>query len=195
MTEQNTAEIDHPAAAGRRAPEGLYGLMARFESAEALVKAAEAARLAGYRRMDGYSPIPIPELHAALGQRRSRLPLLVLLGGITGCLTGFFMQWFARNVHYPVNIGGKPLNAWPMFIPITFELTVLFAGLTCTFAMLALNGFPRYYHPVFNVPSFERATTDGFFLCIEATDEKFNIETTRQFLEGLHPAEVAEVAR
>lgn len=195
MSELTSSQVDQPAMAGRRAPEGLYGLMARFESAEALVHAAEKARLSGYRRMDGYTPIPVPELHHALGQRKSKLPFLVLLGGLTGCFAGFFMQWFSRNVHYPLNIAGKPLNAWPMFIPITFEMTILFAGLTCTFAMLALNGFPQPYHPVFNVPSFERASTDGFFLCIEAADEKFDIEATRQFLESLHPAEVSEVAR
>jgi hypothetical protein len=171
----------------------IYGLMAEFESPTALVEAAERARHAGYTHMDGFSPFPIEELTEALGVRPTRLPLLVLIGGIIGCLGGFFMQWYSAVVDYPVNIGGRPDNSWPMFMPVTFEMTVLIAGLTAVFAVLALNGLPMPYHPVFNVPRFALATRDRFFLCIEATDPRFDRAATREFLQGLHPREVSEV--
>ena len=171
----------------------IYGLMAEFESPTALVEAAERARLAGYKHMDAFSPFPIEELTEALGVRPTRLPLLVLIGGVIGCLGGFFMQWYSAVVDYPVNIGGRPDNSWPMFMPVTFEMTVLLAGLTAVFAVLALNGLPMPYHPVFNVPRFALATRDRFFLCIEATDPQFDRAATRDFLQGLHPREVSEV--
>src|SRR5207248_4576305 len=139
------------------------------------------------------SPFPIEELTEALGVRPTRLRLLVLVGGLVGCLGGFFMQWYSAVVDYPINVGGRPLNSWPMFMPVTFELTVLLAGLTAVFAVLALNGLPMPYHPVFNVPRFALATRDRFFLCIEATDPRFDRAATRAFLQGLHPREVSEV--
>lgn len=172
----------------------IYGLMAEFDSPTALVEAAERARLAGYRRMDAYTPIPIEELSEALGLRRTRLPLLVLLGGIGGCVGGFGLQYWASAIEYPLNVGGRPFNSWPQFIPITFETTVLGAALTCFFAMWALNRLPQPYHPVFNVPAFVRASSDRFFLCIEAADARFDREATWRFLEGLHPVGVSEVA-
>ena len=172
----------------------LYGLMAEFETPTALVAAAERARLAGYRRMDAYSPIPIEELSEALGLRRTRLPLLVLLGGIGGCIGGFGLQYWASALEYPLNVGGRPFVSWPQFIPITFETTVLGAALTCFFGMWALNKLPQPYHPVFNVPAFARASTDRFFLCIEAADPRFERDATLRFLEGLHPVGVSEVA-
>jgi hypothetical protein len=167
--------------------------MAEFESPTALVEAAERARLAGYKHMDAFSPFPIEELTEALGVRPTRLPLLVLIGGLVGCLGGFFMQWYSAAVDYPINVGGRPNNSWPMFMPVTFEMTVLLAGLTAVFAVLALNGLPMPYHPVFNVPRFALATRDRFFLCIEATDPRFDRAATREFLQGLHPREVSEV--
>jgi hypothetical protein len=172
----------------------MYGLMAEFDNPSALVAAAERARLAGYRRMDAYSPIPIEELSEALGLRRTRLPLLVLLGGIAGCLGGFGLQYWASALEYPVNVGGRPFNSWPQFIPITFETTVLGAALTCFFAMWALNRLPQPYHPVFNVPAFVRASSDRFFLCIEAGDPRFDRDATWRFLEELQPVGVSEVA-
>jgi hypothetical protein len=172
----------------------LYGLMAEFDHPKALVDAAEQARLAGYRHMDAYTPIPIEELSEALGLRRTRLPLLVLLGGIAGCLGGFGLQYWVSVMEYPLNVGGRPLNSWPQFIPITFETTVLGAALTCFFGMWGLNKLPEPYHPVFNVPEFVRASTDRFFLCIEATDPRFDRAATRNFLEGLHPVGVSDVA-
>jgi hypothetical protein len=171
----------------------IYGVMAEFESPTALVEAAHRAREAGYTRMDGFSPFPIEELTEALGVRPTRLPLLVLIGGLIGCFGGFFMQWYSAVVDYPINVGGRPFNSWPMFMPVTFEMTVLIAGLTTVLAVLGLNGLPQPYHPVFNVPRFALATRDRFFLCIEATDPLFDRARTKEFLRGLHPREVSEV--
>ena len=172
----------------------LYGLMAEFETPTELVEAAERARLAGYRRMDAYTPIPIEELSEALGLRRTRLPLLVLLGGIAGGLAGYGLQYWASAIEYPLNVAGRPFNSWPQFVPITFETTVLGAALTCFFAMWALNRLPQPYHPVFNVPAFARASSDRFFLCIEAADPRFDRDATLRFLQELHPVGVSEVA-
>jgi hypothetical protein len=172
----------------------LAGLMAGFEHDKDLLHAAQQARAAGYRNMDAYSPFPIKGLAGALGHGRSIIPLLVLVAGITGGLGGYFMQWYAMAVDYPLNIGGRPLHSWPAFIPITFELTILCAALSAIISMLALNRLPRPHHPVFNVPEFARASTDRFFLCIESSDPKFDLGATRKFLETLHPFLVAEVA-
>ncbi|MGE0444909.1 MAG: DUF3341 domain-containing protein [Vicinamibacterales bacterium] len=171
-----------------------FGLMAEFETAGALVAAANQARLAGYRKMDAYSPIPIHELDEALGLERTRLPKLVLLGGILGGLGGYGLQYWTQTTAYPLNIGGRPFHSWPQFIPVTFETTVLGAALTCFIGMWALNKLPMPYHPVFNVPAFARASTDRFFLCIEAADPRFDREKTTEFLKGLHPVGVSEVA-
>jgi hypothetical protein len=172
----------------------LYGLMAEFGSATELVHATEKARLAGYRKMDAYSPIPIEELSEALDLPRTRLPKLVFIGGVLGGLAGFGLETWASTLAYPMNIGGRPNLSWPQFIPVTFETTVLGAALSCFIGMWALNKLPQPYHPVFNVPEFERASTDRFFLCIEAADPRFNREGTAAFLENLHPLGVTEVA-
>src|SRR6478735_2766555 len=172
----------------------LYGLMAEFGTPTDLVAAAEKARLAGYRKMDAYSPIPIEELSEALGLPRTRLPKLVFLGGLLGGLGGYSLEYYCAAIGYPLNIGGRPLHSWPQFIPVTFETTVLGASLACFVGMWALNRLPQPYHPVFNVPAFARASTDRFFLCIEAVDPAFKLDGTRQFLEGLHPLGVSEVA-
>ena len=172
----------------------LYGLMAEFDTPDALVAAAEQARLAGYRKMDAYSPIPIEELNEALGLRRTRLPKLVFIGGLLGGIGGYGLEYFSAALAYPMNIGGRPFHSWPQFIPVTFETTVLGAALTCFVGMWALNRLPQPYHPVFNVPAFARASTDRFFLCIEAEDPAFALDATRRFLQGLHPVGVSEVA-
>ena len=179
-------------AAARRHPH-LHGLIAEFESPSALIEASRRAREAGYRRMDAYTPYPIHELAEALGLPRTKLPVLVLIGGALGCATGLAMQWFATAVHYPLNIGGRPLASWPSYIPITFELTVLFAAITAVLGMLGLNGLPMPYHPVFNVPRFALASRDRFFLCIETTDPLYDPEKTRAFLSSLGAREVTEV--
>ena len=175
-------------------PPTLYGLIAEFDSPTTLVAAAQRAYAEGYRKMDAYSPIPIEELNEALGLRRTRLPALVLLGGILGGLGGYALQLWTQAVAYPLNIGGRPLHSWPQFIPVTFETTVLGAALAAFVGMWAFNKLPMPYHPVFNVPAFARASTDRFFLCIEAADKKFDPHATRRFLEGLHPVGVSEVA-
>ena len=168
--------------------------MAEFDSPTSLVAAANRARLAGYQRMDAFSPIPIEELSEALGLRPTRLPRLVLIGGILGGLGGFALEVWTQAIDYPMNVGGRPLVSWPQYIPVTFETTVLGAALTCFVAMWALNRLPMPYHPVFNVTAFERASTDRFFLCIEAEDKQFDPVETRRFLEGLHPVGVSDVA-
>jgi hypothetical protein len=172
----------------------IHGLMAEFDDPNALVLAAASAHDAGYRRMDAYSPFPIEELDAALGSHRSRLPLIVLIGGVVGCVGGFLLQYWAAVIAYPVNVGGRPFNSWPAFIPVTFECTILGAALSAVLGMLALNGLPMPYHPVFNVPRFALASRNRFFLCIEAKDAKFDLDATRQFLEALKPREVSAVA-
>jgi Protein of unknown function (DUF3341) len=172
----------------------LYGLMAEFDNPTELVAAAHAARRAGYKRMDAYSPIPIEELHEAIGFHHTKLPLIVLIGGIVGGVAGYGLQYWASAIEYPLNIGGRPFNSWPLFIPITFELTILGAALSAVFGMLALNGLPMPYHPVFNAPRFALASRNRFFLCIESRDTKFDREATQRFLEGLDPRGVSEVA-
>ena len=171
----------------------LWGLMAEFEGPTEVVEAARKVREDGYRRVDAYSPYPIEELAEALGHHHSWLPLLVLLGGITGCLSGYLLQYWTSAVAYPLNIGGRPIHSWPAFIVPTFEMTILFAAGTAVLGMLALNGLPEPYHPVFNVPTFARATKDRFFIVIEARDPRFDIDRTWSFLLSLQPRSVSEV--
>jgi Protein of unknown function (DUF3341) len=171
----------------------MYGLLAEFEEPEGLLAAARRAYGEGYRRLDAYTPFPLEGLAESIGVRRTGISLLVLMGGIVGCVTGFSLQYWISVVSYPLNVGGRPYNSWPSFIPVTFELTVLFAAFAAVVGMLALNGLPMPYHPVFNVPRFALASRDRFFLCIEATDSKFNAVETREFLESLDACAVSEV--
>ena len=168
----------------------IYGLMAEFEDATALVAATERAHEAGYKRMDAYSPFPIEELHHAMGSPFSKLPLIVLIGGIVGCLGGFLLQYWAATIAYPINVGGRPLNSWPAFIPVTFECTILVAALSAVLGMLGLNGLPMPYHPVFNVERFALASRSRFFLVIESRDKHFRFEDTREFLVTLNPRDI-----
>lgn len=177
-----------PASSG-----ALFGLMAEFDDREALLKATRQAFSKGYRRMDAYSPFPVDGLPEALGRDHSPVPLFTLMGGMLGAAGGYFMQWYSMARLYPLNVGGRPLNSWPNFIPITLELTVLTAALFALAAMLALNRLPELHHPVFNVPEFRRASLDRFFLCIEATDARFDPALTRQFLLEQAPGRVVEV--
>jgi Protein of unknown function (DUF3341) len=171
----------------------IYGLLAEFDDPTALVAAVRRAREAGYTRMDAYTPFPVEELSEAIGFRHTRLPLIVLIGGLVGGAGAFFFQYWCMALDYPLNIGGRPLNSWPMWIPVTFECTVLLASLSAVFGLFALNGLPMPYHPVFNVPRFALASRNQFFLCLEADDPKFDRQATREFLQTLTPREVAEV--
>jgi len=171
----------------------MYGLIAEFDNPEVLVAAARRAFAEGFRKMDAYSPFPVEGLAEALGFHRTRVPLIVLTGGILGCLGGFFLQYWLAVIDYPINVGGRPLNSWPSFIPVTFELTILIAALSAFFGVLALNGLPMPYHPVFNVERFELASRNRFFLLIEAADPRFDSAGTRRFLESIGSHGVYEV--
>ena len=171
----------------------LYGLMAEYENPTDLVEAARQTYDAGYRRINGYSPFPIPELWEAIGFHKTRLPIIVLIGGIFGGLAGYFMMYYMEVMDYPLNVGGRPFHSAPSFMPITFETTVLCAALAGILGMLALNGLPEPYHPVFNTPNFALASRDRFFLLIEARDDKFDHAQTAELLRSLGPLEVTDV--
>ena len=172
----------------------IYGLMAEFDSPTALVNATRAASEQGYRKLDAYSPFPIEELNEVLHLHKNKLPLIVLLGGICGGLTGYLMQYYITVLYFPINIAGRPLHSWPAYIIITFELTILFASISAVLGLLALCGLPMPYHPTFNVPRFALASRNRFFLCIESRDPLFDHDKTVAFLETLEPREVSEVA-
>ena len=171
----------------------IYGIMAEYEQPGELLAAAENAHSEGYRQMDAYSPMPIHGLAEAIGFRGTRLPLLVFIGGLTGCILAYLLFWSIETVLYPVNVGGRPHNSWPAFIPIMFECTILLAALTTVLGMLGMNGLPTPYHPVFNNPRFVTASRNRFFLCIESRDPKFDADATTRFLQQTHPRTVAEV--
>jgi hypothetical protein len=171
----------------------IYGLMAEFPSADALVAAAHQVHEAGFQKVDAFTPYPIEAVSEALALPRSKVPLLVLVGGLLGGLGGYMLQYWSQVIRYPMNIGGRPVHSWPSFIVPTFECTILGAALTAVIGMILLNGLPLPYHPVFNVPRFALASRDRFFLVIEAVDPKFDPDATRSFLAGLNASEVSEV--
>ena len=171
----------------------VYGLLAEFDTPTELVAAAEKVRDAGYKKTDAFSPFPLHEIDEALGIKRSILPFLVLGGGIVGLLTGLGLQYFVHVVDYPIIVGGRPFFSLPAFIPASYELTILLAAFAAVFGMIALNGLPQPYHPVFNVPRFALATREKFFLLIERKDQKFDYEQTKSFMESLNPQEVFDV--
>ena len=170
-----------------------YGLLAEFDSPTALVKAAEATHAAGYVKIDAYSPLPIEGLAEAIGFHHDLVPLVTLIGAIIGGATGYLMQYWINTMAYPLNIGGKPFHSWPAFIVVTFEMTILFGGISAVFGMLALNGLPMPYHPVFNVSRFAMASKDRFFLIVFSSDKKYDDVKTREFLESLGPKTLTEV--
>jgi hypothetical protein len=171
----------------------IYGMMAEFDSTQALVDAAHHTYEAGYVKIDAYSPFPVEGLAEAMGFHKNRVPLVVLIGGLIGGISGYALQYWVSAVSYPINVGGKPYHSWPAFIVVTFEMTILFAGISAVFGMLALNGLPMPYHPVFNVPRFALATKDRFFLIVFSTDPKYSPSETRRFLEGMAPRSISEV--
>jgi len=173
---------------------GTYGVMAEFEDPTSLVNAARTAYEMGFRKLDAYTPFPIEELNDVLHLHKNKLPLIVLCGGVMGALTGYLLQYFVTVIYFPINVAGRPLHSWPSYIVITFELTILFGALATVLGLLGLCGLPMPYHPVFNVPRFSAASRDRFFLCIEATDPMFNLQTTSRFLESMEAREVSEVA-
>ena len=170
-----------------------FGYLAEFRTSEEVLAATRKARERGYRRMDVYSPFPVEGVAELLGFERTRVPAAVFAGGLMGAVGGYLLQFGLNAVDYPLNVGGRPLNSIPAWIPIMYELTILFASLAAVLGMLALNGLPMPYHPVFNVPQFALATREKFFLCIEATDPQFDREATRRFLQELEPLSIAEV--
>lgn len=171
----------------------IYGLLAEFDTPTELVNATKAAYSAGYRKMEAYSPFPIEDASEAVGFHKSRVPLIVLLGGLLGGASGYGLQYWINCISYPLNIGGKPYQSWPAFMVPTFELTILFAGLCGVVGMFALNGLPMPHHPLFNVDRFSLVTRDKFFLCVEAADSRFDLIRTQQFMESLHPRSISEV--
>lgn len=171
----------------------LYGLMAEFESPDELLAATKSAYARGYRKMDAYSPFPVPNLPEALGERRNYVPLLCLIGGVFGGSAAYMLQYWINVIALPMNVAGRPLHSWPSFIPVTFEMTVLFASFGAFFGMWGLNGLPMPFHPVFNVSRFKAASRNRFFLCIEAADPHFDLVYTRRFLMSLSPCAVEEV--
>jgi ActD protein len=171
----------------------LYGLMAEFATPEELLHAAQGAYNAGYRRIDAYSPSQIDGVAEAIGFTKTRVPLVVLVGGVMGALTAYGMQYYSAVRDYPLNVGGRPLHSWPAFVPVTFELTVLFAAFAAVIGMLAMNGLPKPYHPVFNVPEFKLASQTRFFLCLQADDPQFRQPSAQHFLESLGPLAIHAV--
>ncbi len=172
----------------------IYGLLVEFVKPEEVLAATRRARQAGYRRMDAYTPYPVEGLALELGLRSTRIPFVVLMGGLVGAGVGFFMQYYSMAIDYTFNSGGRPYNSWPVYIPITFELLILVGAFAAFLGMVFLNGLPQHHHPLFNVPQFARSSQDRYFLCIEATDPQFDRRVTAEFLTTLSPhGDVIEV--
>lgn len=172
---------------------GLYGLAAEFDTPDDIIEATKQVKRAGYSRIDAFSPYPVEELSELIIKRPTRLPWLIFLGGVVGCIGGYLLQYWTQAIEYPLNVGGRPYNSWVSFLPVTFECTILLASLTAVFGMLFLNGFPQPYHPIFNVPRFDLASRNRFFLLIEAADPKFNRTDTSGLLNRLNAREVTDV--
>jgi hypothetical protein len=174
-------------------PKKVFGLMAEFIEHDQVLHAARRTYAEGYRNIDAFSPFPIEGLAEAIGHEHTNVPFVTLIGGMIGGLGGYFMQWIAMARLYPLNVGGRPYNSWPNFIPITFELTILIASLTAFISVFIFNRLPELHHPVFNTPEFSRASIDRFFLLIEADDPMFNLARTQTFLKGLGAYKISTV--
>ena len=166
-------------------PGPCYGLLAEFATPADLYHACEQVRDAGFTRWDAHTPFPVHGLDKAMGLRRSPLPWIILVTGLTGATLGFGLQWWVHSSAYPLVISGKPLLAWPAYIPITFEVGVLFAALGAVFGMLGLNRLPMHHHPLFRSKVFERVTDDAFFISIESWDPRFDASATGKLLKSL----------
>ena len=177
----------------REEPIGLYGIVAEFKNEDEILQAATAVHGDGYRKIETYTPLPVHGLPEAIGHHDSRLPWIIFISGLTGCFIGGFMQWYVATIDYPLNVGGRPYISWPMFIPVTFECTILLSAFGAVFGMIFLNGLPRPHHPIFNAWGFERASQDSFFLCVEATDPRFDKVDTMSFFHTLGAHTVSEV--
>lgn len=174
--------------------EGTYGLLAEFDTPGDLVRAARQAHEDGWRRLDCYSPCPIEEAAEAIGFHGNKVPLITLVGGLLGGAAMFGLETWISVLAFPINVAGRPLYSWPAFIVPAYEWTILWAGLSAGFGMLALNHLPALYHPLFNAPNFrDKATTDKFFLCLEALDPKFEVMEAKAYLETFQPVSVVEV--
>jgi hypothetical protein len=171
----------------------VYGLLAEFDSVDTVISAAHRVYAAGYRKIDAFSPFPLEELSEAIGFHKNGVALICLIGGLLGGTAAYVLQWWINTISYPINIGGRPMHSWPSFIIVTFEMTILFSGLSAVFGMIALNGLPMPYHPLFNVPQFDAASKDKFFIIVFSSDKNYDPVRTRQFLESLSPLSVAEV--
>jgi hypothetical protein len=171
----------------------IYGVMAEYHTPQELLEAIHAAKSAGWKTMDAFTPYPIEEVFEELGHHHSKVPLIVLVGGIIGGIGGFALQYWVSAIEYPLNVGGRPFNSWPAFIPVTFECTILLAALSAVFGMFALNGLPQPYHPVFNVKGFALASRNRYFLLIEHRDPKFTRDAARTFLSSTAAHEVSDV--
>jgi hypothetical protein len=185
MSSENERPVKPGPSVHPRAKPFTYGVIAEFASPDELIEAVKKTRSAGYEIMEAYTPYPIEEVWEAIGHPKSKVPLLVLIGGLIGGIGGYYLQYWASAVTYPINVGGRPFHSWPAFIPVTFECTVLVAGLFAVFGMLFLNGLPMPYHPVFTVPRFASATRDRYFLMILARDKRFEPDSALAFMKEL----------
>jgi hypothetical protein len=183
----------HTTPAATSPGQGLYGVMAEFTTPDALIEAARRARAEGFTKVEAYTPFPIEEVSEVLGHK-TKMPLIVLIGGLLGMLGGYGLQYWTQVIVYPMNIGGRPFHSWPAFIVPTFETTILGASLAAVIGMIVVNGLPQPYHPVFNVPGFERASSDRYFLVVESTDPKFDHDGVRRLFQGLSSSEVSDVS-
>ena len=174
------------------ATNALHGVMAEFDTGQALLEAARQTMAKGFTRVEAYSPVPIEELNDVIHKTRTVLPKLVLAGGLTGMATGFGLQYWASVIEFPMNVGGRPQASWTTFIVPSYELTILFSALTAAIGMIVLNGLPQPYHSVFNVDRFALASSDKFFLVIESSDPQFGDASS--FLHGTGAKGVYEVA-
>lgn len=185
MSEAGTLTPPEEAPASADAPTYLHGVVAQFETVDDILAAAAKCRDHGFTNWDCHTPFPVHGLDKAMGVRNTVLPWLVFCGGLTGFLTGIGLQYFTNVMEYPFVISGKPMASWPVYVPVVFELTVLFSALTTFFGMWGMNGLPQLHHPLFFSERFKRASDDRFFVSVLSDDPKFDAAQTTEFLKGI----------